>query len=437
MTAGRARRIRRGDEPRFFAGLVTVLGVGRGVGGLAMRTCLGLAVVGVIWACLGAGPAALGQQGERVMVTSSVSPVGPGAGRALSREMVERMGKALAFDGLQLEVALELFQDVLDKRQALSDGLRRDIEAARELAEGGDPTRMFSRIKEVTGSYQVASDALEQTYLEDLRAMLSAEQEAAWPKAERLHRRGKHLGSLTRSQARVDLDDLVQAEFASAYTRTDVSEVLDRWAGQVDGLLVERARKAEDMGLGGLGGIAFLGNGDDPYEPLRAIDGRIVSVSEQAVRTLEGVLEDDAIGRVWIRRAFARVYRQTDGERRLEAALGLGDLTTDQKERLQATAEQHERGVSAARDRWVAAEKEREAQDTLPPGMVVMIEGQEPTPSDLARKSVDEFDRRVEEKLAAILSESQLALLPAKVVPAEEMMFAPAGGQGRSIRIGG
>jgi hypothetical protein len=149
------------------------------------------------------------------------------------------------------------------------------------------------------------------------------------------------------------------------------------------------------------------------------------------------VLEDDSVERAWVRKAFARVYRQTDGERRLEAANALEDLTTEQREQLAALTARHERDVSAARDRWVAAEKEREADKTFPPGMTVIISGQEPTPSDEAREAVKELDERLEDTLASILNEQQLAKLPETRGEQEGMQFAPAGGASRSIRIGG
>ncbi len=401
-----------------------------------MRTSLVLAVVGM---GLAMGSPAIGQQVESVMVTSSAGP-GPGSARAMSRDTVERMGELLGFDELQLDVALEMFKDVVDKRQSLGDAMRRDIEEARELAEGGDFSEMFSRIKEVTGKNQDAVEALEQTYLQDVRAMLTPEQEAEWPKVERLHRRRQHMGSLTFSQANVDIDNLVRTEFENVYARPEIAEVLERWTVQVDGLLVERARKAEDIGGGDgfQGGVFFLGDGEeDPYKPLRNIDERLVSASDQAVRAIGGVLEDDSVERAWVRKAFARVYRQTDGERRLEAANALEDLTTEQQEQLAVLTARHERDVSAARDRWVAAEKDREADNTFPPGMTVIISGQEPTPSDEARKAVKELDERLEGTLASILTEQQLAQLPESRVEEDGMRFAPAGGSSRSIRIGG
>jgi hypothetical protein len=372
------------------------------------------------------------------MVASSMSVGGPGASRALSRETVDQMTQLLELDEVQREVALDLFKDVTSTRQELSDALRAEVERARESASGDDMSAMFSRIKEATAAFQSASATLEETYMQDLRALLTPAQEEAWPKAERLRRRTQHQPGLTRSLARVDLDALVRERFESAYGDPEVADVLDRWSVQVDTMLVERARKAEDIGGGpGFQGGVFIIDGEDPYAPLRAIDGRVASATEQAVRTLGGVLEHDGVEQAWVRSAFARVFRQTDAERRLETALALESLTSDQTEQLKAAGEQHAREVGPARDRWVAAEKEREEDDTMPPGVMVIIEGQDPTPSEAARNAVEELDQRLEARLASILTAEQLAELPEHAEPAEAMQFGPAGEGRATIRIGG
>lgn len=78
----------------------------------------------------------------------------------------------------------------------------------------------------------------------------------------------------------------------------------------------------------------------------------------------------------------------------------------------------------------------REEENTLPPGMVVMIQGEEPSASELAKKAVEALDDRLEGRLAAILSPEQLALLPeATPEPVERVMPGVRGSH--SIRIGG
>ena len=269
--------------------------------------------------------------------------------------------------------------------------------------------------------------------------MLTGAQAEAWPAAERVYRRGVQLGSLLRSEARVDLDQMVRREHPEAIERTDVADVLERWAIQVDALLIERARKAEaiepNQGFGV--GVVALGDGEDRYKGLRAIDARIVAAGEQTVRLLQGVLEDDSIERTWLEAAFARVYRDTDGERRLAAAFEREDLDAEQREQLEAAAAQHEREVAVARERWVKAEREREIESTLPPNVSVVVRGEDPTPSQLARDAVKELEARLEARLEAILTAEQLAELPEPTTIEGAMTFTPGSSPGRAIRLGG
>ncbi|MEQ9094848.1 MAG: hypothetical protein RIE32_01140 [Phycisphaerales bacterium] len=393
----------------------------------------GVAIVGL---GLAVGTPALGQQGDTVMITSTSAPGGVHrGGRALSRETMQRMGEVLGLDEIQLDVAFEMFKEFADQRQQLNDRLRQDLEAARKEVTDGDFGAMMARMKEVNGAHQSAVAELEQTLFRDMRAMLSPEQDVLWEQAERIHRRAKNLGSLTRSEARVDLDDLVRTEFADAYGQPAVTEVLERWAVHVDGLLVERMRKAEDIGGGpGFNGGVFIFDGEeDPYEPLRTLDARIATAGQQAVRTLAGVLEHDRVESAWLRQAYSRVYKKTSGERRLEAAMGLATLDEAQRDQLQAAADQHERDVAAARDRWVVAEREREAEDRLPPGVVLVVHGQDPSPSDEAEAAVLQLDERLESKLTSILRAEQLAELP-KAESELRFEFTPGSSESRTIR---
>lgn len=400
-----------------------------------MRTSvLGVAVLGMT---LAAGSAVLAQERERVVVGSVSAPIGSGgSSNSLSRETVQRMGEALGLDEVQLEIALEMFKELASERQRLGDRLRQEIEAARSDVEDGDFAAMMATLKEVTGEHQEAVQRLESTFLGDVQAILSAEQANAWPRAERIHRRAKHLGTLTRAEARVNLDDLVREEFVERANEDGVLDALESWAVQVDGLLVERARKAEDIGGPGFqGGVFFIEAEEDPYKPLRSLDGRIAGASRQAARSLAGVLGDDAFEAAFLRRAFARVYRPTDGERRLEAAQALLSLTDEQRGQLDAAADQWSRDVGPARERWVAAERKREEDDRMPPGVMIVVQDQEPTDSEKARDAVKELNERLEARIASILNEQQLAELPAHSAPERAFEVDAPAAAGRSIRI--
>ncbi len=391
----------------------------------------------VVCVAMAAGGPAAGQESGSFVVRSTTTKGGLStAGAAFSRETVERMCEALGLDEMQREVAMEMFRDLASRRQELGDRLRQDIASAKEDVQDGDFSVMITRMKEMTDSYQESIEALEATYLADVQVMLTADQADAWPAAERIHRRAKHLKSLTRSEARVDLDELVREFFAEGASREAIIDAVERWAVHVDGLLVERARKAEDIGGADAGGAVFIfEDGDDPYEPLRAIDGRIAQASRQAVRTLAGILEDDAIEAAFHRRAFARVFKQTDGERRLEAALALETLSQEQREQLDAAADQWMRDAGPARERWVAAEREREEDNRLPPGVMIFVDGQEPSDSEKARDAVKDLDERLEARIASILSAEQLAELPERAMSDRKPDVVRVTPGGESIRI--
>ncbi|MFI4916507.1 MAG: hypothetical protein ACIAS6_08395 [Phycisphaerales bacterium JB060] len=399
-----------------------------------MRTLL--AGAWVLGAVMAADVLALAQEGGAVVVRSMGVSSGPVSSTgSLSRETVLQIGEALTLDEIQLEVALEMFKEFASERQTLGDRRQQEIEAARQEVEDGDVSAMITQIKESTAAYQKAVEALEARFLDDVRAMLAGEQAEAWPAAERVHRRAKHLPRLMRSEARVDLDELVREELAEERQEA-ASDLVERWAVQVDGLLVDRARKADDIGGAGFeGGVFLMDGGDDPYEPLREIDGRIAAATRQAVRTLAGLLEDDAIEAAFLQRAYPRVYRQTDGERRLEAARSLVTLSDEQREQLDAAADQWQRDVGPARERWVAAERAREEDDRLPPGVVVFVEGQDPSDSDKARDAVRELDERLEARMGSILTEQQLTELPERVDRQAEGSLRAIGPGGESIRI--
>lgn len=378
---------------------------------------------------------AVAQEGGQVVMRSSMSSISTGASGGLTRDRVGRMAELLGYDDVQSEIAMDLFRELAQARQESSDAMRQEISSAREDAQSGDLSAMMTKIQDATAKHQQRVQTLESTFLEDLQALLLPDQADQWPKAERLYRRGKHLGSLLRSAARVDLDELVQDEFPQASQEAEVADVLERWSVRVDAHLIDRERKAASIGGPDFrGGVVVVGGDEDAYKELREIDARIASTTEQSVRTLMGVLQDDSVHTHWIRKAFPRVYRPLDAERRLDAALALEDLSTEQREQLDAAASQHRRDAGSARDRWVEAEKEREANDWMPAGIVMVIDGQEPTPSDRARQALADVGNRLEERLAAILTAEQLAELPQAEPQTESRLIAPGG---RTIRIGG
>mgnify|MGYP001793354562 CR=1 FL=1 len=403
-----------------------------------MRSGLGL-VLGVVAGGLLGGVASHAVAQERVVVATSTTAVGPGSTGRMTRELVERMANVLTRDEIQREVAMDLFRELSSTKQELGDALRAGIESARIEGNDGDIAEMVGKIRGQSEAYNSRVRELEGTFMEDVRAMLTEEQEQDWAGAERLYRRGIRLPSLLRAQARVDVDALVRDEFEEAVADENITEALERWSIQLDSMLLERQRKVDAMddGNDGVFQELVIGGTEDPYKDLREIDARIVTLGEQTVRSIAGVLEDDAIEQAWLRKAFTRVYRETQGEKRLAAALELEDLSDELREQLDTLSTQHEREGGPARQRWARAESEREEESVLPPGVSVMISGGSESPSAKARDAVNELSDKLERRLASILSAEQLAELPKGAGENVEGLFRAREAQSEMIRIGG
>jgi len=162
------------------------------------------------------------------------------------------------------------------------------------------------------------------------------------------------------------------------------------------------------------------GQGEDPYKPLREIDGRLEDMAGALVRVagaMAGPEQAQAIDRAWHERAFPQVYRPTDGERRLQAALAMEGLTADQADVLAALRDEVARLADTRRAAWLAAARQAEAASTLPPGVELQVggDGAPADPVAQARESVRAIDTRIEGGLEAVLTADQIAQLPARV----------------------
>lgn len=370
------------------------------------------------------------QQGRSVVIATSPEAA-RGQAASLSRSDFERYGSLLELDDVQREVAAELFAEFADRRTQRRDLQRERMAAAREGArEGGDFGELYRAIRSLGEQERKASDAEQATLLADVRALLTEAQAERWPLVERRLRRDRLLSGLTRSLARVDMEDLVREAAPELAQTPEMASEIEAWALRVDKALRQREKLAADVAENAfnVGGGARLvmsvtetrGQGEDPYKPLREIDGRLEDMAGALVRVagaMAGPEQAQAIDRAWHERAFPQVYRPTDGERRLQAALAMEGLTADQADVLAALRDEVARLADTRRAAWLAAARQAEAASTLPPGVELQVggDGAPADPVAQARESVRAIDTRIEGGLEAVLTADQIAQLPARV----------------------
>ncbi len=387
--------------------------------------------VGIL-ACMSPGggfvPAVHAQQ--TVMVTRSVSG-SPGAAQ-ISRRSLDRYAEVLGLTDEQSEFARTIHEAYAAGMDRANQTRRAAFEDARRAAEDtGDHGAIMERMPEIEKSFRTSADALEKTFFDDLRAILSEGQEERWAGVERMRRREVGMRGATLSGEGVDLVDLVASLKLGADAAQSLTPTLAEYEAEMDRHMQARVRMMADDTL------AMADLRGDPMKTMerfqasmkasRELGVKVRDANAQYARRIGAMLPDDARGAFeeeLRKRSFPMVYRPSRAARDMEAALALEDLTTDQRERLRGAQERYRREAATANDRWASAIRETEATGedgaiATPIGMMRVSGGDEPAVLAEARKARREADERATAALRSILTPGQQERLP-KGNPEEE-----------------
>jgi hypothetical protein len=149
---------------------------------------------------------------------------------------------------------------------------------------------------------------------------------------------------------------------------------------------------------------------------------KVQGVNQRYATRVESLLAEadrPAFAEEFRRRSFPRVYRESNVSRMVSAAIGFEDLSPEQKGELEAIKSQYDREVAAANAAWASAIEQDESgggSQTMVGGaggsMIRLGLGDESGPVSDAAKARRQVDSKVRERLMAILSEDQRAMLP-------------------------
>lgn len=232
------------------------------------------------------------------------------------------------------------------------------LKAAEAAAGAGEGERGYYRRRgEAISAFLAEGDRLEREFMDDLRALLSAEQGARFDRVERAARRRPGLFYAWLAGARIDLVGLCD-ELEIAQKNPGVGGVLDEYELEIDRLVIVQGALWERLIAVHMKRVA--GGGDPPEKFALLADvyeqGRRIRDTNRAfVRRLEEMLPEaagDALGREFRVRSFPDVYRQTGAGRSLAEAAGLPDLSTDQRRELGAIEAAYAREAALLNDRW-------------------------------------------------------------------------------------
>lgn len=344
----------------------------------------------------------------------------------IDSQEIEKYRDLLALSDDQLETARELHAAYMAELDKLATRAREITEAARnEFRE----TRDFTVWRDLRGVIEKISeqrDALTQSTLDDLRLVLTPEQDAQWSNLEQFRRRRHELvEGATLSGEGVDLLAIVDLEELTEDSKAPVQILLDQYASELDRAIIERQKAVKKMRDAEAAEDA--GNADLPEEQeqqlrddIRDRAAAIRDLNRRYVRLVVAEIGSDAGARVetaYQRASFPSVYSESAADKAFSTALAMEDLSADQTAQLKAMVAGFERDRAAMNQKIAEAIEEQEMTRREPQrrgGPPRFFGGPGPEDEkvrDLLRSRRD-FDQAAIARLTTVLTPEQASRLP-------------------------
>lgn len=172
----------------------------------------------------------------------------------LAERDLRAIGETLGLDETQRETLDDLLRSLTQefKVEWVEHRERATDAQLKNEAEDGENTDWSSQLiaqMDDRARFQARQEELIESLFDDLRLVLSAEQERKWPEVERDRRRATTLSAYAlHDEESIDLVSLTAALDLSADQRAALAPVLARYADQLDGVLAARNRTAAALG---------------------------------------------------------------------------------------------------------------------------------------------------------------------------------------------
>lgn len=346
-----------------------------------------------------------------------------------SRDM-DRYADMLGLDQEQRALAEALFEGYMEQFQAEARQVREQTDQLRARAEQEGNREGWREMGQIMQRFGERRGEMEQSFLADVRSLLTAEQAERWPKVERARRRENTLRMGRVSGEAVDLIRLVDEAELDEATNRDLAPILERYELDLDRALVKRneiyesarERMREAMESGDREGI------QDLFEEGRDAGVRIRDLNARYARQVEAMLPEQArsaFADAVKRASFPQVYRATYADRVFEAVDQMRSLSEDQRSAIASLRERYRREVGSINDemcRAIAAQEEDASMGQMfrgPRG------GEDDAASGLRQRKRD-LDQGTVESLRKVLTPEQATQLPEDDRP-QRMRGAPGG----------
>lgn len=350
---------------------------------------------------------------------------GQGTDPSYTSRDLDRAGEMLGFDASQKEAAktfLDSYQTAFTEESAK---FQKAMEKARDAFREDQDPAAWDGVRKAGEELAAAKKKLDAEFVENLQAVCTDEQKAKWPKYERTQRRetGLERGAFL-SGERVNVINILDKMELSTEVKGSIATVIDQYETDLDRELVNRTKVQEEIQVeaqklfGNMRGMRDLQNLDTTKIDEIITKGRDASVRVRDVnnrysKQIEGMLpaEQRAAFAEEVKKAsYPEVYRQTRTARSLEAAMGFGDLTADQKTQIEAIKTRYAADLVPMNEKMAEAQAKTEMEMNAEKMMNFMDQD---NPVNELRRKKRELGTATDESLKKILTEDQVKRLPA------------------------
>lgn len=351
-----------------------------------------------------------------------------------SRE-IERYAEMLALTPEQIENAKGMLEGFNTEFSAVRQEMRTAFEAMRDEARETGDNSIWRDAGKLMQGFQAKIEKAEKAYFDDFKLLLTEEQAAKWPAVERARRREQSVprGGILSGEA-VDLVRILKREMKlTPEELAPVQPLLDQYELELDRVLAERD-KAYQEGMGQGANLWFnqqMDKIEELFNKARDAAAKVKEVNKRYARQIEAGLPEARhaeFEREVQEASFPRVYRPNYVTRSFETALGLEDLSEDQRQQINTIKASFEQQVEPIQ-RKIAASIEETEMTRSAMQMFGMGGGGNEGASDL-RDQRRELEEKTFEKIRSVLNEDQRSKLPERPRGGNWRNMIPGGGRG-------
>lgn len=344
---------------------------------------------------------------------------------SIPRSNLDKYAKVLRMDQDQKQMAGNLYEGYLASYKAITKEMREAIQdISRRAQEDRDWSLFRTEMPQKMKGFGERMEKAQASFLDDVKALLTDDQRARWPKVERMRRRDESLRFGFISGAGVDVVDVTANALGDTPPPEELAGVLDRYELEMDKALQElhdAGKQQQDKAMEAASNMD-MGAIRDMMKKFEDMGKGLRDLNQRYARLVQPLLPAEAGARFNAeikRRSFPRVYRETLAEKSLAAAEKFSDLTPEQKQTLATLREQADRELAAAKDAWAAAITEQENTEGgmfsgMMQGAMGGGDGGGSQGVKDARTAQNDLADQILTKLKAALTDTQKERLPTK-----------------------